>query len=541
VRPTPGTAADRWSEADAWLIAYPDQFGAGEGGGGLAAVAAVMDDLAPDLNGVHVLPFHPSSSDGGFSVQDYAVIAPEAGTWDDVAALAGRHRLVADAVVNHVSAQGSWFRSHLAGEPDHADFFRVVPEGTDLSSVVRPRPGPPVTRFRRADGTEADYWTTFGADQVDLDYRNPDVLLAVFAAVFRYLDHGAAAIRLDAVAFLWKDPATPSMHRPETHAIVALLRDCVREIDPAVVLITETNVPHRDNIAYLGTAAEPEADGVYQFSLAPLVLHALHTGNVAPLRDWATTAAWPSGSAVFNFLAGHDGVGVRPARDWLTPEQVAALADRCREAGGVVNEAATAGRTEPYELAATWRSLCTVGVDGPFTDDELVARHLAGHAVALALRGIPLLYVHSLVASANARDRHAATGIARDLNRARFTSPEAFRAALGADDRISARAWRGLQAMLGWRRSQPVFHPDVAQRIHPGDGGVIVIERGPVAAEGALVAVNLTGHTETVDVGDGWIDLADGEEAPTALTLGPWSHRWFSRPGRPTPRPVSAR
>jgi len=212
-----------------------------------------------------------------------------------------------------------------------------------------------------------------------------------------------------------------------------------------------------------------------------------------------------------------------------------------REAGGVVNEAATAGRTEPYELAATWRSLCTVGVDGPFTDDELVARHLAGHAVALALRGIPLLYVHSLVASANARDRHAATGIARDLNRARFTSPEAFRAALGADDRISARAWRGLQAMLGWRRSQPVFHPDVAQRIHPGDGGVIVIERGPVAAEGALVAVNLTGHTETVDVGDGWIDLADGEEAPTALTLGPWSHRWFSRPGRPTPRPVSAR
>jgi hypothetical protein len=425
---------------------------------------------------VHILPFHPSSSDEGFSVEDYEVVDPAFGSWDDILALSAETRVMADAVINHVSAQGTWFQAHLAGSAEFAGFFRVVPDGTDLSAVTRPRPGPPVTPFRRADGSEADYWTTFSADQVDLDYRCPEVLFAVCKAIVRYVEAGASAIRLDAVAFLGKDPASPSMHRHETHSVVAIIRECLNEIDPAVVLITETNVPHEENVSYLGTAARPEAHAIYQFTLAPLVLHALHTGDVEPLVRWAAQLQAPSGTTVLNFLASHDGVGVRPSLGWLTPDQIDGLADRCREVGGAVNEAATPTGSEAYELAATWRSLCEAGVGAPFTLDEVVARHVAGHSVALALAGIPLLYAHSLSASRNDRDRLAQTGISRDVNRGRFDSPQGFLDRL-SNDPVARQVSSRIREMLGWRRDSAAFHPGAGQRILDAPDGVVAVER----------------------------------------------------------------
>lgn len=481
-----------------------------------------MGVLRPWINGVHVLPFHPSSSDGGFSVEDYDLVDPAVGTWPDIERLGASHRLMVDAVVNHVSAQGTWFRAHLAGAPEQRGFFRVVDPGTDLSSVVRPRPGPPTTPFTRADGSSADYWTTFSADQVDLDYRSPEVLLAVFAAVFTYIARGASAVRLDAVAYLWKDPATTSIHRPETHAIVALLRDCVDEIDPNVVLVTETNVPHADNVAYLGSGAAPEAHAVYQFSLAPLVLHAVQTGGVAPLRAWARSLTPVPATTALNFLGSHDGVGVRPAAGWLDADQIHGLADRCRAAGGAVNEAmAPDGTPEPYELAATWAALCGQGDGGPFQDDALVDRHLATHSVAFALQGIPLVYVHSLVASPNATERAARSGVTRDLNRARFATVAEFMNNAGGP------VWRGLRQMLGWRRGHGAFHPDEPQLVWDNPGTTFVVERGGSGGPRALVLTNLGVEPETVAIGPGWCLFDSDREVPESVTLGPWGRLWL--------------
>jgi len=512
-----------WSEQDVWLIIYPDQFGAS----GLSGVAEVAAALMPEINGVHLLPFHPSSSDGGFSVEDYARVDSAFGSWTDVETIGASGRLMADAVINHVSAQGAWFRSHLAGEPGVADFFRVVPDGTDLGAVARPRPGSPVTRFTRADGSSAQYWTTFSPDQVDLDYRSPEVLLAVCEAIFRYVAAGASAIRLDAIAFIGKDPATTSMHRPETHTVVALIRDCLHEIDPGVVLITETNVPHQDNIAYLGPTARPEAHAVYQFTLAPLVLHAVQTGDVVPLIAWAAQLETSPGTTVLNFLASHDGVGVRPAHGWLSPDQIEALADRCREAGGEVNEAATASGTEPYELAATWRALCEVGMGAPFTPDQLAARHLATHAVSLALAGIPLLYSHSLAASPNANDRRNRTGIARDLNRGRFDSSAAFLGLL-ASDVVARRVWPRLREMLRWRQASPAFHPDALQRVVEAPPGVVAIEREG-GGDLVLIVTNLGGSAATLELGPGWRPMADAGSVIEHLEIGPWESSWLKR------------
>lgn len=513
----------QWSERDAWLICYPDQFGPS----GLRGVGEVARALAPEVNGIHVLPFHPSSSDGGFSVEDYADVDPAVGSWSDVEALAGETRLMADAVVNHVSAEGTWFRAHLAGDPAFADFFFVVPDGTDLSAVARPRPGPPVTRLRRADGSEADYWTTFSGDQVDLDYRSPEVLLAVCEAVFRFVSAGAVAVRLDAVAFLWKDPATSSMHLPQTHAVVALLRDCLEEIDPGVVLIAETNVPHADNIAYLGTPESPETHGVYQFSLAPLVLHALQTGDTDPLCRWITGMSLPRGTTVLNFLASHDGVGVRPAKGWLSVDQIAALAARCVETGGRVNEAATPDGSEPYELAATWRSLCEVGAGAPFSTEEVGARIVACHSIALALSGIPLLYVHSPVGTPNAVDRAEQTGLPRDLNRARFSSPGDYLAALEIDP-VGGQIWPRLRDMLRWRRSRRAFHPEAEQRLVDAPVGVVAIRRG-AGADAVLVVTNLTGQVQSVPVGSGWARMEEVSLVEPTVELEPWAACWMYR------------
>lgn len=510
----------RWSERDTWLISYPDQFGPS----GLRGVADVAGALSPAITGVHVLPFHPSSSDGGFSVIDYALVDPAVGSWADVEALAGGTRLMADAVVNHVSAASGWFRGHLDGDADLVDHFRVVPPGTDLSAVVRPRPGPPVTRFTRADGSSADYWTTFSADQVDLDYRSPEVLLAVCEAVFRLVGAGASAVRLDAVAYLWKDPATPSIHLPETHAIVAILRDCLEEIDPGVVLITETNVAHVDNVAYLGSDAVPEAHAVYQFTLAPLVLHALQTGDTAPLTRWAASLSSRPGTTALNFLASHDGVGVRPAEGWLTPAARAALAARCVECGGRVNEAETPEGREPYELAATWRSLCEVGVGAPFGDDALAARIVAGHAVAFALAGIPLLYVHSPAATANAHDLAESSGVTRDLNRRRFESPDAYLRTLESDP-VARRVWPRLREMLEWRAAGSAFHPEAPQQIVDAPPGVLAVRRG-TDDERALVLTNLTSRSRTVPVGPGWTFFTD-RPADDVVEIGPWGTCWL--------------
>lgn len=474
-----------------------------------------MDDLSPLLNGVHVLPFHPSSGDGGFSVIDHAAVDPSLGTWDDVRDLADRHRLMADLVINHVSARGRWFEQWLKGDPARDDWFRVIEPGTDLGAVVRPRPGPPRATVRRK-GAPVDVWATFSPDQIDLDFRTPAVLRAIVDEVLRHVEHGATVVRLDAVAFVWKDPSRRSIHEPEAHAIVAVLRSVLDEIDPSIVLVTETNVPHDDNVAYFGTATRPEAHAVYQFTLAPLVLHAVHTGDAGPLRRWASRLEHPRGATFLNFLASHDGVGVRPAAGWLGADAIAALADRCRSVGGVVNEAATATGSEPYELAATWRSLCGAGVG----DDEARRRHVATHAVMLALAGVPLLYVHSLTGSANDRARFAVSGLGRDLNRGRFADPAGYARALAA-----GAVWAPLRRMLEWRRSSAAFHPDAAQRVHDAPAGAFVVERG-AAGERALVATNLAAAPVRVPVGSGWSTL-DGEPVPASVRLTGYESCWL--------------
>jgi len=519
----------RWDEHDAWLITYPDQF-ARAGELPLATLREVMRDVFdPWFNGLHVTPFFPSTSDEGFAVSDYLSVDDSYGTWEDVEALGRDRRLAVDAVLNHLSASSGWFEGFLAGRPEYEGFFRTADPDADLSAVVRPRTRPLLTRFEGARGP-LWAWTTFSEDQVDLDYRTPEVLLRVLEILLTYVERGADVLRLDAVAFLWKEEGTPSIHLPQTHAIVQFIRSCVESVDPSVLVLTETNVRHEENVSYFGPPGADQAHLVYQFPLPPLTLHALLTEDASRLRSWAATHEPPrTGTAFLNFLASHDGVGVRPAEGILDGADVDLLVDTTVRAGGDITSRTLAdGSTAVYELNSTWYALMGAGR----SQEAGLRRHLAAHAIMLALRGIPATYVHSVVASENDRERFERTGEPRALHRQRFEDVAAFERAVTNPATRPGAAWHGLRAMLRSRAATPAFHPDSEQTLLDTPPQVFAVERVAEGGQRARVYVNVSGEPGTVQVprhGTGWLPL-DGSATSVEgerLRLAPWASAWL--------------
>ena len=523
----PRPASEPWDERSAWLIAYPDQF-VRPGEASLATLARVLEThLSPTITGVHVLPFHPSSSDGGFSITAHDTVDPAFGTWADVRTLAQSTMLMADAVMNHASAQGDWFTRFLAGEEPYRDFFRTVGPAADLSAVVRPRTTPAKTDFVRCDGRTASVWTTFSPDQVDLDYRSPEVLLKMLEVVLSYVTAGARAVRLDAVAFLWKVEGTSSIHLPETHAIVRLVRSCIDEVDPGVILVTETNVPHTENVSYFGEPGQREAQAVYQFPLPPLVLHAFVTGSAAVLRSWAAClGAGREDTTFLNFLASHDGVGLRPAEGLLDDRDFGRLMEVCGQAGGATSyREGPGGEPSPYELNATWYELMAAG----HGEEAAMDRHVASHAVALALKGIPLLYTHAVLASGNNVAAFERTGSGRDLNRAQLSEPD-LRELLSDPNSRAARSWSRIGSMLATRAASTAFHPGASQNVLDGPDELLIVHRRSQHENGeALVIVNVSDHPVRADLAEGrWI-AGRRSRVEAVLDLPRWSTVWLTR------------
>jgi sucrose phosphorylase len=407
------------SQEDALLIAYGDHVRQ-PGRAPLQSLGAFCEQhLKGVISGIHVLPHYPSTSDDGFSVTDYSLVNPELGTWDDLARLSLSFDLMLDAVFNHMSAGSQWFQKFLKCDPAYRDFFITVEGEPNLSQVVRPRALPLLTEFMSGSGP-VKVWTTFSADQVDLNFRNPEVLLAVLDALLFYVEHGARFIRLDAIAYLWKQIGTPCIHLPQTHRIIQLMRAVLDEVAPQVMLITETNVPHADNLSYFGDGTN-EAQLVYNFALPPLSLHALLRGDSTRLTRWAQTLTLPSDRVtLFNFLASHDGIGLNPARGILPDQEIDFLVERCQAHGGFISYKNNPdGAQTPYEMNTTWFD----ALNDPRTEEPLMAqanRFLVSQAIMLALQGVPGIYFHSLFGSRNDRSAALATGVNRRINRQKF-------------------------------------------------------------------------------------------------------------------------
>ncbi len=461
-------AGERLTEKDVILITYGDQV-AEQGQAPLRTLAEVLErHVRGIISGVHILPFFPYSSDDGFSVIDYARVAPDLGDWTDVERLGRSFRLMFDAVINHISAKSDWFQEFLGGNPEFADYFITVEEGVDLSQVVRPRALPLLTPVQTARGKQL-VWTTFSADQIDLNYASPDVLLKVIEILLLYVEKGADIIRLDAIAYLWKKIGTTCIHLEETHRVVKLLRAVLDAVAPHVILVTETNVPHEENVPYFGSGTD-EAQMVYQFPLPPLVIHAIRSGDASYLSEWAARLSAPSNSTTFfNFVASHDGIGVRPVEGILPPAEVEGLVERTLAHGGYVSYKDNAdGTRSVYELNISYFD----ALSDPNGVEPLglqARRFLASQAIMLALAGVPGVYIHSLFGSRSCHASVEQTGRYRSINRAKFRREELERA-LADPSSLRHRVFHPYLRLIQARAAHRAFHPNGPQQvlsIHP--------------------------------------------------------------------------
>lgn len=530
--PTPSTAT--LTERDALLITYGDQVKQP----GEAPLRTLADfcahHLAGVVSGVHLLPFYPWTSDDGFSVVDYRAVDPALGTWDDVARLRG-FRLMFDAVINHASAQSEWFRGFLAGDPRYRDFFVTVEGNPDLAMVVRPRALPLLTRFRTAAGERA-VWTTFSDDQVDLNYANPEVLLEIVDLLLFYAAHGAEFIRLDAIAYLWKEIGTPCIHLPQTHRLIQLFRAALDDVAPHVRLITETNVPHRDNVSYFGDGTN-EAQLVYNFALPPLTLHALQSGDARVLSEWAASLSLPSDRVTFfNFLASHDGIGLNPARGILPETEIDALVERVRAHGGLVAyKHNTDGTQSPYELNINYFD----ALSDPQGNEPLavqIDRFLCAQAILLALVGVPGIYFHSLFGSRGWPEGVRQTGRNRTINRQKCERVWLERD-LADPTSLRHQVFTRYRDLLRVRAASPAFHPHGRQEVLEYGPAVFAVRRtSPDGVHRLLCLHNVSAQPQQVRLpvesagSPGQLrDLVTGRSlAPAAVTLAPYQAAWLA-------------
>jgi glucosylglycerate phosphorylase len=524
---------------DAILITYGDSIGAYADLSGqprqvpLAALRAFADRYLGGLfSTIHFLPFFPYSSDDGFSVIDFHRINPAVGNWDLVTEFGRDYVLMLDYVLNHVSARSPWIKAYLEDQNDYKDLAIALSPETDLSAVTRPRTSPLLTPFKKASGERIHLWTTFSADQVDLNYRNPAVFLKMVDVLLAYAAYGARVLRLDAVAYLWKTVGTACIHLPETHLVVRLLRAILQAAAPGAVIITETNVPHAENIRYFGEQGD-EAQMVYNFSLPPLLLHTFISGDTRLLSEWvAGLETLPAGNAFFNFTASHDGIGVRPLEGLVGEADLQRLIGAVKANGGRISDKQNSdGSRSPYELNITY--VDALKDPNLQLDPHHVERFVASQAIALSLPGIPGIYLHSLLGSRNWQAGVLKTGRNRSINREKLDLA-LISAELEMAGGFRRQVFQRYQRLLSVRREQPAFSPQAAVRVLDLGRRVFALVR-TAAAQQILALTNISDKTQQLTLPadaprGGFTDLLSGETFSSGrVALRPYQTRWLTQ------------
>ena len=532
-----------FTHKDAFLISYGNMLSAEDDTEtGLARLYRFLEKRNKgSFSYLHILPFHPYSSDDGFSVIDYRKIDDRFGSWDDIEHFKtlsineGNLKLAFDFVVNHGSVQGEWFKGFLKNQDTYNNWYVTRPSDYDYKTVVRPRTHPLMTEFKKASGESIWVWTTFSADQVDYDFSNPLVLLEFVKILLEFAGRGAGIVRLDAIAYLWKEDGTPCLHHPKTHAVVKLFRGIADYLGLPLLILTETNVPHEENISYFGknvgdavVDALPEAHMVYNFALPPLALYAAVSGDAEPLRKWAKTLSLGPGKYFLNFLASHDGVGLTPARGLVDEKAFNDVLEEAKRRGALISYKSTPQGDIPYELNCSYASIVAPPDLGPAA---LRARAFcAVSGVLLSLPGLPAMYFHSWIGSEAWTEGPELLGYNRAINREK---PDIEKVEKELDDSETFRyhVHRRLNAFLAFRQKQPVFNPDVPHYVldtGADNKSLFAIIRGP-SKEGswALCFENLSGSKAKLIAEADAIPNGAIPESCKKIDAEPWETRWI--------------
>lgn len=524
------------SQKDIILITYGDQVSRSTEPT-LDTLKEFMDKhLKGVINSIHILPFYPYSSDDGFSVVNYSAVDPHMGSWREVESLSSEYRIMVDGVINHISQFSDWFKSFLAGDKYFEDFFIELDPTTDLTKVVRPRASPLLHEYIDNDGKIHNIWTTFSKDQVDLNYKSYKVLRSVLAAMFYYIEKGATLIRLDAIAFIWKELGTQCVHLPQTHELIQLMREVIHEVAPEVIIITETNVPHHENISYFGSG-DDEAQMVYNFALPPLLLNSIACSNTKKLSTWAKTLELPNDKVCFfNFTASHDGIGLRPVKGILTDDEIDSLAKRVGDHGGLISyRAEEDGSQTPYELNCSYID----ALSNPKDEQILrVKRMLVTQATVLAMPGVPGIYFHSIVGSQNYLDGVKHSGINRTINREKYNIDwlENELSTLGS---LAKTIFDSYKRMISIRINEDAFNPFTEFKFLELDERVFIIDKFSVNKEDRILAINNYSNEEVTltlqkeirlplhDILSSNFNDESSEKKELTITLEPYQVMWL--------------
>jgi sucrose phosphorylase len=527
-----------WSQRDAVLITYGDTITDGVN----TPLELLHDFLVTHLdgvvNGVHILPFFPFTSDDGFAVADYRKVNQTLGDWSDIARVGREFHLMSDLVLNHVSSQSPWFNEFRQGHAPYDEFFVTADPEADLSQVVRPRTTPLLQPIETSDGVK-HVWCTFSHDQVDLDFANPEVLLEILRIIRMHIDKGVRIVRLDAVAFIWKRIGTSCIHLPETHAIVKLLRLLADFATESVVLLTETNVPKAENLSYFGH--RDEAHSVYNFPLPPLVLHAMLSGSARYLLKWQRgMPPAPLGCAYLNFTASHDGIGMRPAEGLLPEAEIDRMIETVRAEGGLASMRALPGGGEAvYELNTSYFDAMTRTFAGE--DDLKFERFLCSQTIVMSLEGIPAFYIHAMLATPNDIEAVERRGMNRAINRHRWHYPD-LREKLADPLSDQARVLKAMSERLKLRARQPALHPNATQFTLALDERIFGIWRQSLDRTQSIFALhNVSADHVALPItalnlidDEAWADLITGEPVRPGegeIALAPYQCRWIANFG----------
>ncbi|MCQ8850592.1 sugar phosphorylase [Alteromonas stellipolaris] len=531
----PQSHSNYWGEEDIIMITYGDSVIDGDERP-LVTLNRFLNRYSKNtINNVHILPFFPYSSDDGFSVIDYSSVNEALGSWDDIEAIAKDYGLMTDLVINHCSARSVWFDNFIKGEGPGSDFFFTGDPADDLSIVTRPRVSPLLRETETKDGTK-HVWCTFSHDQVDFDFRNPKVLLTFIDIIRLYIDKGAKIFRLDAVAFLWKIVGTNCINLPQTHEVIRLIRTLIEHVDPSIIIITETNIPNRENLTYFGNANEAHA--IYNFSLPPLLVNTLVTGNCKYLKSWMMSMPpAQNGTAYFNFIASHDGIGLRPAEGLLDDEEISELVHTMQNFGGKISwRASDHGQQKPYEINITLFDALQGTTKGP--DKWQIDRFICAHAIMLGMEGIPGIYIHSLLGTSNDYEKVANTGQNRSINRRRWDFKE-LEALLDSPYSQHHKVLTRLSQLIRIRKAQPAFHPNATQFTLQLNESIFGYWRQSLDRKQSIFCIsNVSDEEQTIllsDINligtDNWIDLVTRQQIALSdafLQLKPYQVLWIS-------------
>ena len=528
-------AHNKWSEKDILVITYADSVKALTEKPLITLKSFFDSYLKEEVNMVHILPFFPYSSDDGFAVIDYEQVKNEFGGWNEINQLGADYDLMFDLVINHTSSESKWFQGFLKDESQYKNFYIEIGDDFDISNVIRPRATPLLAEFETENGTKK-VWATFSHDQLDVNFANVRVLIEFIKILILYLENKARLVRLDAVGFLWKESGSTCMHHEKTHRIIRLLRNIAEAFQPETIIVTETNVPNQENLSYFGN--RNEAHMIYNFSLPPLILHALLTGVGSSLKSWLMSMPpAPQGCVFLNFIASHDGIGLRPLEGLVTDADTASMVKTLTEFGARINMRKLAnGDEKPYEINISLFDALKGTIEGP--DQWQVERFLCAHIFMLGLEGIPAFYIHSLMGTESDFEAVKAEGHNRAINRHKWNY-ENLEAALGDKQSHHSQILTSLKKLLQVRKQQPAFHPNATQFTLHLHGGLFAFWRQSIDRHQSIFCIhNLTNKPEQLSladlnlvVTDQWLDLISGtrfESNHEHVDLKPYQCMWIT-------------